>query len=307
MKKYLVSCFLILIAITAHAVKPVSGSWFNPDESGRGLTIEVRNGILLATFFGYNQDGTPTFWQGVGTESVPGSGVFTGNFGALIDGQCTGCDYVFPDADPNNDLGAFTLTFTNSQEAVLSWAEGDTPFELINFAFAQELSYTMGAFMFTALDNFGQIRFSEIYLMDSLNSDFSEGRQSGSFLSSDAVVVATFEGFDEAGRMEFGFLRENATATQSILFLVNLDADRLTGKYWLFPKGTEPEGDGEFVHGYKIYDQYEIINGAGDEFGNGLIGAKQSMTDTKEIPFEQGQGPAPERIIKLANKLANLK
>jgi hypothetical protein len=38
---------------------PETGSWYNPEQSGSGLTVEIQNGVLLAYYFGYDDEGNP--------------------------------------------------------------------------------------------------------------------------------------------------------------------------------------------------------------------------------------------------------
>lgn len=48
MKKFAALIF-VLFAHCAVAYSPASGLWFNPNESGRGYTIDFQNGVMVVT------------------------------------------------------------------------------------------------------------------------------------------------------------------------------------------------------------------------------------------------------------------
>lgn len=110
-----------------HAPFPETGAWYNPDQSGTGINVEIQNGKLLAFYYGYDAEGRPE-WQlfsGLLTRSEQ-EGVqweldtFMAHF---KDGNCIGCDYQTP-ADPTEGP-AVKLEF--QQRNYLRLTIGDNP------------------------------------------------------------------------------------------------------------------------------------------------------------------------------------
>ena len=68
-KMWLLAASLALSGL-AHAFSPETGTWVFVEEEngkpGRGLTLDVQNGILVATLYGYEQSGQSSFYTGVG-------------------------------------------------------------------------------------------------------------------------------------------------------------------------------------------------------------------------------------------------
>jgi len=104
---------------------PVEGMWFDESEPGRGVTLEIQDGRVLATFFGYKANGEAQWWQGVGYRDDDSLNVYSGSFSAGVNGQCVGCPYTAPEFDPENSIGDFTLSFTDANTAELTWAGKD--------------------------------------------------------------------------------------------------------------------------------------------------------------------------------------
>jgi len=79
---------------------PETGSWYNPDQSGTGINLEIQNGFLTAFYYGYTAEGLPE-WQ-----LINGPLVRSTQEGLLWEldttmlyiqgGNCIGCDYQPP-------------------------------------------------------------------------------------------------------------------------------------------------------------------------------------------------------------------
>ena len=71
--KHILGLLLCAIAFNASAIdiKPsLSGSWFNPDQNGHGLSVEVlEDNKTLIYWYVYHPDGTPMFLITVGNNS----------------------------------------------------------------------------------------------------------------------------------------------------------------------------------------------------------------------------------------------
>jgi len=81
MKMYRLFVFvsLILASQLGHAFAPASGLWWNPNESGRGFTIDTQGpGIMIVTAYVYQPSGPATWfltagrtWPQLGTDEYP--------------------------------------------------------------------------------------------------------------------------------------------------------------------------------------------------------------------------------------------
>jgi hypothetical protein len=81
---------------------PETGSWYNPEQSGSGLTVEIQNGVLLAYYFGYDDEGNPE-WLMLSGPLEPGKDKDEGVLWQLeveplrvSGGNCRGCAYLPP-------------------------------------------------------------------------------------------------------------------------------------------------------------------------------------------------------------------
>lgn len=96
--------------VPAFQINPgVSGTWFDPEQSGHGLVIEVLNGNrLLASWFTFDADGNQA-WFG-------GAGVYSGNSVTLDFNQPLGGRFI-PNFDPAQvnraPWGTATIRFTS--------------------------------------------------------------------------------------------------------------------------------------------------------------------------------------------------
>lgn len=39
-----------------HAPYPETGSWYNPEQSGSGINLEIQNGYLVGFYYGYDAE-----------------------------------------------------------------------------------------------------------------------------------------------------------------------------------------------------------------------------------------------------------
>jgi len=81
---------------------PESGTWYNPDEPGTGMNLEVQNGTLVGYYYGYDDAGRPEWFQFSGalqpTSAPELLWTLDTEFTRFENGSCRGCDYVAPDA-----------------------------------------------------------------------------------------------------------------------------------------------------------------------------------------------------------------
>jgi len=110
-----------------HAPFPETGAWYNPDQSGTGINLEIQNGFLVGYYYGYTAEGLPE-WQiitgplvrseqeGLQWELETTLQYFQG-------GNCIGCEYQ-PPSEPSEGP-AIKLEFL--QRNYLRVTLGDNP------------------------------------------------------------------------------------------------------------------------------------------------------------------------------------
>lgn len=110
-----------------HTAFPETGSWYNPDQSGTGINLEIQNGYLLGYYYGYTVDGFPE-WQIVQgplvrSEQEDSIWKLETFLKYYQDGNCIGCEYQ-PPMKPTNGP-AIKLEFL--QRNYLRLTIGDNP------------------------------------------------------------------------------------------------------------------------------------------------------------------------------------
>jgi hypothetical protein len=100
---------------------PQTGWWWNPQQGGRGFSIEVQgNSLFMATYL-YDASGRATWHVAAGPTSIDGS-VFSNQLMSFANGVTLGGAYR-----PNSrlaDAGAITLTFDDGEHGTLVWPGG---------------------------------------------------------------------------------------------------------------------------------------------------------------------------------------
>lgn len=98
----------------------LSGIWYNPDESGWGITFTQQFNIIFATMFTYDNAGLPT-WYVASNCNVANDGC-TGDFYAIAKGTAPVKPWVPLDPADLKRVGAFTATFTDINNATIAYS-----------------------------------------------------------------------------------------------------------------------------------------------------------------------------------------
>jgi hypothetical protein len=100
------------------AFTPVTGLWWNPNESGSGYNLQVQHGVLVMTMFSYTTGGDPLWYLAVGPLVNSGTGVTaTGSLDKARGGQCASCTYRMPIVMGSD--GNMTITFASPSMATV--------------------------------------------------------------------------------------------------------------------------------------------------------------------------------------------
>ena len=136
--RILLAVLLAFLASPVLAAWPDSGWYWNPNESGRGVAIEIQDDKVFAAIFTYEQSGSPTFYFASGRMS--GDRSFTETLYRSANGQCMGCPYRAPGATA---VGSITIHFGTDESATLT-ALGTT-LSLQRFDFSSTNYFNPGA------------------------------------------------------------------------------------------------------------------------------------------------------------------
>jgi hypothetical protein len=102
------------------SVIPAVGLWWNPNESGSGYNIDVKNGLLVATIFTYKANGDPQWYI---TSGPIVDNIFTGTINMYSGGQCISCPYKGLPVSAGND-GVIRIEFTSPTSANMLFPGG---------------------------------------------------------------------------------------------------------------------------------------------------------------------------------------
>jgi hypothetical protein len=104
----------LVVGSAPPAVAPYVGSWWNPNESGTGYSIDYRHGMLVVTTYSFAQNGTATWYISAGQLS---GNTFTATLDKSVNGQCISCTYR--PITPNGNDGTITIVFSSATSATV--------------------------------------------------------------------------------------------------------------------------------------------------------------------------------------------
>lgn len=149
--------FLAHIGNTA-AVVPDEGMYYKPDEPGTGFVLEYQAGVAVVTYFAYEDDGRPVWWQLSGelkeaaampdlTPPPPsfneGSEIhfIEGDLQRFEGGSCLGCPFVKPEvAGSPSSVEIFFGSTTRARVFLGGETNNVEEFERLEFGFHQFIS-----------------------------------------------------------------------------------------------------------------------------------------------------------------------
>lgn len=109
-----IACWVLPQQVNAQAISPMTGGWVITDENngepGRGLQLEVQNGVLVLSFYGYLGTGSARWWIAAGSFSA-NSNELVMDFTAFQGGTPFGGN--FSSAESVGSAGQVTVRFSN--------------------------------------------------------------------------------------------------------------------------------------------------------------------------------------------------
>jgi hypothetical protein len=122
----------LLAAAPARAYTPESGVWWNPNEPGTGLLIEVQDNYIAVFAYVSDLAGNPTWFTSAGF--LTGNALFEGQLDRFTGGQCIGCAWRQNTAHPGAG-GPIRIAFNANDptRATLTWGGRTLPIERFHF------------------------------------------------------------------------------------------------------------------------------------------------------------------------------
>jgi len=108
-----------------------SGMWWNPDESGRGFTIEVNNSVMVFAAYVYSDTGKAQWLLSAGPMSDAHS--YSGTMQTYRGGQTLSGAYQSAQI-ATADAGTVQLKFSDATHGTLVWPGGSVPIQKMQFA-----------------------------------------------------------------------------------------------------------------------------------------------------------------------------
>lgn len=104
----------------ARAYTPESGVWWNPNEPGTGLQLELQDNLMTATVYAYDADGFQVFYTASDFLDDTAT-VFDADLFDYFGGACVGCAYT--PADSLGEAGFIRIVFDelDPTRATMTW------------------------------------------------------------------------------------------------------------------------------------------------------------------------------------------
>jgi hypothetical protein len=129
MIRFFCSLAILLGVAFNSTAQPTTGFWFNPNEPGRGFTLEQQGSLVFVATFLYDSSGRTT-WYAVGPGPLLGDTLtgqltpFSGNATLFTAGTRT---------TAGSPAGSFTVEFTSDTTAILQWPGGTVNLQHFDF------------------------------------------------------------------------------------------------------------------------------------------------------------------------------
>jgi len=121
---------------------PVNGLWYNPEQSGVGISIELQRNLLFGTYYGYDSSGQAVWYTFLGELSkvAPETGVmwtFESSLSQFRSGTCINCEYQPPEIEDNSN--SIKINFKHKNLASFSINDGEEQ-SIVPIVFASALT-----------------------------------------------------------------------------------------------------------------------------------------------------------------------
>lgn len=112
---------VVLFAAPAKAITPESGFWYNVNEPGTGISIDITDNFLFMAAYGFDSGGFPTWYTSGG--SMTSDRQFTGVLSEFRNGQVFGGFWSGMPTNIGNTGGTVSIAFNPDDEtrATITW------------------------------------------------------------------------------------------------------------------------------------------------------------------------------------------
>ncbi len=125
-----VAASMLAVAGSASAFTPENGTWWNPNEPGRGFMMEIQDNFLFLAGFAFSQNGAPLWLTAQGT--MNGNARFVGSLTTYTGGQCLGCAYR-PATAQVGAGGPIEIVFDTEVSGRMTWGGQTIPIERFDY------------------------------------------------------------------------------------------------------------------------------------------------------------------------------
>jgi hypothetical protein len=232
----IIAVLLLAAPVSALAILPDSGWYWNPAESGRGFNIEIQNNLLFAAGFIYDNAGNP-LWLTTGGP-MSSDRTYNGDLIETLGGQCIGCAYRAPSA---TKIGNISIAFPTSTTATVT-IDGSVlnlRREQFGIDLANPVTPLLGEWAITTGSPVFPVYFGERLTLSSAENTASGP---GAFGTRTGDSARTVVGAFIASSGEWGFLVDSSTSYYTIYSFNFIGFNLLQGVSSTFPKGSNPTG-----------------------------------------------------------------
>ena len=294
----IVLCFALLFsgAVGAQSLVggPAPGLWWNPEESGRGFTIDLQDSIMVVTSYVYTPQGAATWYVSAGTYNAA-TRTFTATFDANSGGQCLGCAYMRPQGIANAG-GPIRIVFDSYTSGQIFFDGGSARIVRQMYGYADRLAMMRGSFSLSFKAGglvIGDWLVFNHYERDSNNVRYVAGYFDGYPTSRLAVGTVTSTG-------ESAFLLRDGDYYD--LFLMSMDDHRLWGRGWTYRVTSNPSGSGSPAYGVRMATPNEI--GAAPNAIETEPKRDPALANLRESLMRSADATAaPDEVLRIAREL----
>ena len=335
MKRVAALALVLSAAASVEAYTPASGFWWNPNESGTGIAIEIEDKTLFMAAYVFDAQGRSTWFTSSGnlTSSVSGGAtyynVFNGSLNGFANGQAIGGPYFFPQILTNAG-GPVQIVFNPNDEtkATLTWGGRTLPIEKLDYYIGwgadRETERMIGEWsvVVDAYARGGDYAFypyyGDVLIFDlinrSANPDLFEGCRADTSLigrcTNNALTYHDAAGYYDATRNEHVAIVTDAVASGSSpalywAYYLNVNTSDFEGVVeWYFGNDSSSPGNGPYypVRGYRSGSRSFVIgNSTGTGGGPASVeeDAKRAAAEPRSLAKQimaQNGGQMPEGL-----------
>ncbi len=307
---------LLVIASPARAQTPESGIWWNPNEPGTGLILDLQDDFLAVSLFVGDTVGNPEWYTSTGFLSgADGRSVYQGNLDFFPGAQCIGCG--FRATRPQFGVGGpirIVFSVDDSARATLTLGGRTTQIERFRFYFKRpedeqrlpgvsaDLTRLMGEWSavldYSDTPSFGAATYlGEVLIFDRLVSDgvdLVRGCRPPDSQVGFCSTVDRAERFADAEYLAANDLHlilvDNDSATFA-LYEVFLDTNEFRGEVAVYQRGGDPTAD-DFVpvRGFRSASRTFVQEGTGP--------SRKAAAASVGLPLTQGSTSPVRKVAR---------